>query len=524
MSDDEVTRREMLYGIAGSTPLVVLDGNSADSGVGQTASRLDDTEAQSILAVDSIELLSTTTAPSTDGELRNVEGDVHVATGGTTKSLSNVGSAGASGTSGQAAVASSGYLDADGSDEADSLRRLIEDAASSGPTRIRWDSGTVTVDSTVTPSTDGTKVVIEGEGNATIDGSGVSGAILDCSAAPNLHGRHLKIEGSPGNWDYSLVSGEDSTWEHMVFDGGSGAIEAAARCRFVDIEVVDQRDTENGYAQCFHAGGAGCNHWVLRDFEFRDSDRGVEIDDGPSHWLVENGRIDNIDNADASTPGEPFALDCHVHPGSSQITDGTFRDVFVSNSARGLTVSEHADGLVHDVTAESVRTENIGGDTAMLLEGDVELVRPTVVQPNSGATTGIAVRGGRVRITGGTVHGGVDWYGLRITEGSRTALNDVVVEDLTIDGEDETNHCIELGSVPETARLSGCTARSARYTAVRAESDSLGGSGWGAIVTDCLLDGDLNITDSGNTKCLIRGGRVTGSSTTPADSVVQHVA
>lgn len=517
------TRRSILESAAVSIPFV---SGASDGGAGtDSRGRIDgQTALQSALTVESVSLVSTGTAPSTDGELRNVDGDVQVQTSGTVQSLGDIRTAGGTiATEPASEWSSTEYLDGDGSDDAADVEQLIEDAAAEGPTRIRWESGTISVTSTIAPSTDGTKVVIEGAGNATIDGSSMSSDILDCSDAPNLHGRHLRITGSAGTWEHSLISGPNSTWEHIVCDGGSGGIEAAAGCRFEDIEVTGQRDTENGYAQCFHAGGDGTDNWVLRDFEFGDSDRGVEIDDGPSHWVVENGAIHDIDNRNASSPGVPFALDCHVHSYGAEIENGTFRDVVVSESVRGLSISEHDSGLLKDITAENIRTENIGTGPAMLVEGDAELVSPTVVQPGRGAKSGITVRGGSVRISGGSVSGGVAWFGLLIREGARTSLDDVVVEGLSIAGESETNHGIEIGSAPETVRLSNCTVTEPNYNALRAEGSSLDGAGWGTTVSDCLLDGDLTIADSGNTKCLVRGGRIAGDITTPDGSVTQNI-
>lgn len=419
---------------------------------------------------------------------------------------------------GAEAVPSSEYLAEAGEDGSSAIRTMIEDVAASGPARIRWDSGTVRVENTISPRTDGTTVVIDGDKEAEIDGSGFDGHIVDLGSAPDVSMRRMTITGSPGEQAArSLIPGEGATLEDIVLGGGAGGLEIKnSDVRASNVEAYGHRDEKNGYAAGIHAAGEIENVHVS-DIDVHGCDRGVEIDDGPSNWTVEHGTIRDIDNLQAEDPGVPFALDCHVHAGEPAIEGGTFRDLIVERCQMGLTISEHEEGSVSGVVAENIQVRHVRSESYILCEGDCKIIDPTVVAGEEGADIGILVRGGTVEVRGGHVSG-PNWFGLTTREGKRTGLERVLIDGLTVDGKGFTNHLFDLASPRGNITIRGVTLENPGQSAIRSEKGSLGGSKWGVAISDSTIGGDIRIDESGNEPVLIENSTITGEITVPEGS------
>lgn len=415
-------------------------------------------------------------------------------------------------------IPSSEYLTGVGEDGSRAIRAMVEDVTARGPARIRWDSGTVTVENTVSPRTDGTAVVIDGGKGAEIDGTGFDGHILDLGSAPGVSVRRMTITGSHGERAArSLIPGKGATLEDVVLDGGAGGLEIRHPDVYVsNVEAYGHHDERNGYAAGVHVTGDIENVHVS-GIEVRGCDRGVEIDDGPSDWTVERGTISEIDNSHAADPGVPFALDCHVHAGEPAIEGGTFRDLIVERCRMGLTISEHEEGLVSDVVAEDIQIRHVQRGASIRCEGDCEIVNPTVVAGEEDADIGILVRGGTVEVNGGHVSS-PNWFGLTTREGKRTGLEGVLIDGLTVDGGGVTNHLVDLSSPGGDVVIHGVTLENPGESAIRAEDGSLGGSGWGATISDSVIEGNVRIEGPGNEPVLIEDSTITGEITVPEGS------
>jgi hypothetical protein len=160
--------------------------------------------------------------------------------------------------------------------------------------------------------------------NTIVSGCGPS-TILDISAASG-ETNQITMGSGCGLHDIKLL-GKSGRY-------GIGGVQAASNCNIYNLRmdnglygVYVPDGTENvftrnfigenfrgrtgyEYAAAFHVSGLAKNVH-LDGFYFANSDRGVEVEDGPKHCSARNGRMYAINNAD--TGYSSWALDTHVH-------------------------------------------------------------------------------------------------------------------------------------------------------------------------------------------------------------------
>jgi len=210
------------------------------------------------------------------------------------------------------------------------------DGLPSGGGKVQLLEGTYNISATIILTSN---VELVGNGWGTVlNVSEISGGNDAITMADYSTLRDIKIQGSisplSSNW-HKVEAGNHSVIERIWINQNTYGIQATDKSdvHINDCYFTEIRD-ENGWAAAIHASGAA-NGIFIDGVDIRDSDRGIEIEDGAKNVFAEHGYLYNIHSDQGGTS---FSLDVHSHEGGGGVDNVVFRDFYLERT-NGLSAS-----------------------------------------------------------------------------------------------------------------------------------------------------------------------------------------
>jgi hypothetical protein len=309
---------------------------------------------------------------------------------------------------------------------------------------------------------------------------------------------------------YTVTAGTGFRFRNLRFLGGQGGLDlkGGTDIRGEYVYGTEQRDTENGWSGVLHVGNSRNVH--VQHVYGVASDRGIEIDDGPTDVTIEKIWIEDI----APTMDTySFTLDVHRHGDAADTDNVTFRDAALVSCQKGLTASNHSPaGSLSNVTFENVVQVDCG--TPRVGADDATLRNVHIYADEQEPGNALAHSGGRLRVDGFTVHYAPDTY-LQIAGGDRIPHRECVIDGLYGEPADGTaGNAIRVGSGTE---LEGLTVRNVTIDPdldafARLESGATTDDGWGGTFRDCRAEAEQSyVVDAENGPITVTGGSAASS-------------
>ena len=101
--------------------------------------------------------------------------------------------------------------------------------------------------------------------------------------------------------------------------------------------------SKNDWAACVHAS-SGSYNITISSFSVKNSNRGIEVEDGASGIIARNGYLENITNFNNSGH-QAFSLDAHVHEGKDRVSDILYENIYMKNSNAPTAIISSTDGV-----------------------------------------------------------------------------------------------------------------------------------------------------------------------------------